>query len=70
MAREILVSGVADIAFLDGTLYGILAGAGCSHGVPSIPNGVIRVRHNGSWSVIADLGAYQRAHPVANPGAG
>jgi hypothetical protein len=62
-----LVSGVADIAFLDGTLYGILAGAGCSHGVPSIPNGVIRVRHDGSWSIIADLGAYQRANPVANP---
>ena len=62
-----LVSGVADIAFLDGTLYGILAGAGCSHGVPSIPNGVIRVRRNGNWSLINDLGAYQRAHPVANP---
>ena len=62
-----LISGVADIAFLDGTLYGILAGAGCSHGVPSIPNGVIRVRPNGKWSLINDLGAYQRAHPVANP---
>jgi hypothetical protein len=32
-----LVSGVADIAFVDGKLYGILGGAGCSHGVPSIP---------------------------------
>ncbi len=62
-----LVSGVADIAFLDGTLYGILAGAGCSHGVPSTPNGVIQVHRNGSWSVIANLGAFQRAHPVAHP---
>jgi hypothetical protein len=62
-----LVSGVADIAFLDGILYAILAGAGCSHGVPGIPNGVLRVHHDGSWSLINDLGAFQRAHPVANP---
>ena len=62
-----LVSGVADIAFLDGRLYAVLAGAGCSHGVPSIPNGVIRIHHDGSWSLVADLGAFQRAHPVADP---
>jgi hypothetical protein len=49
-----LVSGIADIAFLDEDMYAILAGAGCSHGVPSIPNGVIHVRRNGSWSMIAD----------------
>jgi len=61
-----LVSGVADIAFLDGAMYAILAGAGCSHGVPSLPNGVIRI-HRGGWSLINDLGAFQRAHPVANP---
>ena len=30
-----LVSGVADIAFLDGAMYAILAGAGCSHGSPA-----------------------------------
>ncbi|HSP19087.1 MAG TPA: ScyD/ScyE family protein [Myxococcaceae bacterium] len=61
-----LVSGVADVAFLDGKLYAILASAGCSHGVPSIPNGVIRVHHDGSWSLVADLGAFQRTHPVAH----
>ena len=62
-----LVSGVADIAFLDGALYGIMAGAGCSHGVPSVSNQVFRVRHNGTVSMVANLGAYQRAHPVAHP---
>ena len=62
-----LTSGVADIAFVDEQLYAILAGAGCSHGVLSIPNSVIRVHHDGSWSVVADLGAFQRAHPVVNP---
>jgi hypothetical protein len=62
-----LVSGVADIAFIGHRLYAILAGAGCSHGVPSIPNALIRIHHDGSWDVVADLGAYQRAHRVANP---
>ena len=50
-----LVSGVADVAFVDGNLYGILAGAGCSHGVPSIPNGVILQRRAGQH-VVADRG--------------
>ena len=62
-----LVSGVADVAVLHGARYAILAGAGCSHGVPSVPNGVIRVHHDGTWTLVADLGAFQRAHPVANP---
>jgi SMP-30/Gluconolactonase/LRE-like region len=62
-----LVSGVADIAFVGNTMYAILAGAGCSHGVTSVPNAVIRVHHNGTWNMVANLSAYQRAHPVANP---
>jgi hypothetical protein len=62
-----LVSGVADVAFVGNTLYAVLAGAGCSHGVPGTPNGVIRVNPNGSWTMIADLSAYQRAHPVQHP---
>ncbi len=62
-----LASGVADVAFIGNTLYAILAGAGCSHGVPSIPNGVIRVNPDRSWSMIADLSAFQQSHPVANP---
>src|ERR1035438_7257259 len=38
-----LVSGVADLAFVGGRLYALLAGAGCSHGLPGTSNGVIRV---------------------------
>jgi hypothetical protein len=41
-----LVSGVADVAFIGDTLYALLAGAGCSHGVAGVPNGVIRVVAN------------------------
>lgn len=62
-----LASGVADVAFIGNTLYAVLAGAGCSHGVPSVPNGVIRINRNRSWTMIANLSAFQQAHPVANP---
>jgi hypothetical protein len=64
------VEGVADVAFLHGQLYGLLAGAGCSHGVPSVPNGIIQVGAGGSWSMIANLSAFIQAHPVANPNPG
>jgi hypothetical protein len=62
-----LISGVADVAFVKGTLYALLAGAGCSHGIPDVPNGVIRVNADGSWDVVADLSAFQMANPVQNP---
>ena len=63
-----LVSGVADVAFIGETMYAILAGAGCSHGVAATPNGVIRVdRQSGTWSMIANLSSYQVANPVKNP---
>lgn len=62
-----LISGVADVAFIGDTLYALLAGAGCSHGVPEIPNGVLRINSNGTADLIADLSAFQQSHPVANP---
>ena len=61
------ISGVADVAFINHDMYAIFAGAGCSHGVPGIPNAVIKIDHNGSWKIIADLSAYQKSHPVKNP---
>lgn len=60
-------SGVGDVAFIGSQLYAVLAGAGCSHGVPTVPNGVIRVGPGGTWTMIANLSAFQAAHPVANP---
>lgn len=62
-----LVSGVADVAFLNGRLYALLAGAGCSHGLAGTNDGLIRVDSENSWSMIANLSAYQKSHPVANP---
>ena len=43
-----LVSGVSDVAFLHGQLYGLLSGAGCSHGVPTVPNQIFSVTGT-SW---------------------
>ena len=65
-----LTSGVADIAFIGGTMYAITAGSGCSHGVAGTTNGIFRVGANGHATMIADLSAYQKAHPVAHPNPG
>lgn len=62
-----LVSGVSSVAFVGHTLYGLLAGAGCSHGVPTVPNGVFRVGSGGTWSLIANLSAFLATHPAAHP---
>ncbi len=61
------VSGVADVAFIGDTLYGLLTGAGASHGVPTIPNGIFRVNPDGTYTMIANLSAYYMSHPVQNP---
>jgi len=66
-AQGNLVSGVADVAFIGNTLYAITAGSGCSHGLEGTTNGIFKVNSNGTWTMIADLSAYQKAHPVAVP---
>jgi hypothetical protein len=65
-----LVSGAADVAFIGNTLYILLAGAGCSHDVPQVPempNGIIRINANGTRDLIANLSAFVMANPVAHP---
>ena len=64
---ENLVSGVADVAFIGDTLYAITAGSGCSHGVPNTDNGIFRIGGDGSITLVADLSAFQKAHPGAHP---
>lgn len=60
--------GVADLAFLDGTLYALIAGGGCSHGVPNLPNAVVSVNtKNGSWKEVANLSKFIKNHPVKYP---
>jgi hypothetical protein len=65
------LSGVGDLAFLDGDLYAVFAGAGCSHGNATIPNAIAEVdTETGKWKIIADLSAFLKAHPAKYPNAG
>jgi len=60
--------GVGDVAFLGSSLFGLIAGGGCSHGNPSTPNGVIWVDPNEhSWRYVVNLSAFLQANPVAHP---
>jgi hypothetical protein len=61
------VSGIGDVAFMGNTLYAVITGAGCSHGVPSIPNSLIKINPNRTWSRVANLSEYLMKHPVMTP---
>jgi hypothetical protein len=61
------IFGAADVAFLDNVLYVLETGGGCSRGLPANPSGIYRVNANGTTSLVADLSAWQHAHPVAHP---
>jgi hypothetical protein len=59
------IMGVADVAFVHGTLYALVAGGGCSHGNPDSPSGIARVDTDAhGWTLIADIGAFLKAHPA------
>jgi len=53
------------VVFLDGDLYALVAGGGCSHGNPKSPSGIAKVDlKTGSWHLIADIGAWLKTHPA------
>ena len=60
------ILGPSDVAFVGNTLYALLF-AGCGHGVPTVPTSVVKMKSDGTFTVIADLGAWRVAHPVAHP---
>lgn len=62
------LEGVADLAWVDGHLLALLAGGGCSHGNPDVPNGIALVNpHNGSWQIIVNLSKFLETHPAKYP---
>ncbi len=69
-AQGNLVSGVADVAFIGHTLYALLAGGGCSHGLAGTSNGVLRVNPDGSTTMVSNLSRFLKNNPVANPNPG
>lgn len=63
------ISGVADVAFYNHTLYALISGGACENGVPGVPNGIVKINSGDSYTVVADLGSWQHTHPVAHPAA-
>jgi hypothetical protein len=64
------INGTTDVAFIGNTLYGLEAGAGCSHGVPNIPNIIFKVDDHSKWNAIADYSSYLMQNPVEHPNVG
>jgi hypothetical protein len=64
------VSGVADVTFLHHTLYALIAGAGCSHGLAGTFNSIDRISSGGIATPIVNLSRFLKSHPVAHPNPG
>ena len=60
------ITGMADVAFIGNTMYGLIAGAGCSHSVPDIPNSVVRINPDHTWTVAANYSDFLLSNPVAS----
>lgn len=61
------VTGIADVAFISNTLYGLSAGGGCAHGLAGTNAALLRVNANGTTTAVANLSAFLMANPTANP---
>jgi len=61
------IAGVGDVGFIGNTLYALITGAGCSHGVPSTPNSLVRINQGGNWTFVSNLSRYLQNNPVKNP---
>ena len=59
--------GVIDVAIMDGTIYALVDGGGEAVLHPDEPNGVYRILADGTTELVADLSAWFRANPVAEP---
>jgi hypothetical protein len=63
--------GAQDVQFMNGTLYALISGGGCSHGNATLPNGVVQVNtSNGTWGYVGDISAFMHANPVQYPNVG
>jgi hypothetical protein len=61
------VIGIADVAFIDNTLYALSSGGGCSHGLFGTSAEVLRVNADGTTTPIANLSHFQQTHPTVSP---
>jgi hypothetical protein len=64
------LQGVADVQFMNGKLYALIAGGGCSHGNPTMPAGVMQVdAATGTFRYVGDISEFMHANPVQYPNA-
>ena len=62
------VLGVSSVTFLENQLYALVDGGGCTNGNPGSTNGIYRIDPGTRGrQLIADLGAFAKAHPAAYP---
>ena len=60
--------GVASVAFLDGNLYALVAGGGCSHGNSGTSNGIYRIdRVKGTADLFANFSDFFNKNTVSHP---
>lgn len=57
--------GVSDLAWIDGAMYALIEGGGCTRGLPNDPAGIVRINQDGSYTYVADITEFIRANPVA-----
>lgn len=55
--------GPTDVAFVGDTLYVLIEMGGCSHGLPDDLPAILRVRGDGSTSIVANLNLWHRENP-------
>jgi hypothetical protein len=60
------VWGVNDVVILGDQLYALVGGGGVGHGNPDQPSGVYVIAADGSATLVADLGTWVDANPVAH----
>lgn len=58
--------GVSDLAWVNGTMYALIEGGGCTRGLPDDPAGVVQINPDGSYAYVADITAFIRGNPVAS----
>jgi hypothetical protein len=66
-AGGVFASSVAGVAFLHGTLYALIPGGGCSHGLIGTFTSVDRISARGIATPIVNLSRFLETHPVAHP---
>ena len=64
------MSGAAHVTFLHRTLYLLIAGAGCSHGLAGTFNSIDRINAPGIATPIVNLSQFVMTHPVVHPDPG